>query len=467
MQDLGAAGITCALSETAAAAGLGVEGDLDAIRLRETDMEPWEICMSESQERMLACIAPDRVGRALDVCAKWGLDAVDVARYAQGGRLVLRAREEIVGDVPAAALAEGPLYERPTIAADRSGLHALDPLELVWPSPEEILLRLLASPSLASKQWIWRQYDHMVRLNTLVVPGADAAVLRLPESRRGDPSQPGIAIATDGPGRIGALDPYVAGALAVCEAARNVACAGARPLAITNCLNFGSPERPEVMADFAAAVRGIGDACRAFRIPVTGGNVSFYNESPERAVHPTPIVGMLGVLEDAYAFRPSAAREGDTIVLLGETRPELGGSEALAVVHDVVAGIAPRLDLGAEVALAKLLSTPGLGTAAHDLSEGGLAVALAELCMRAGVGATVESESESILLFGESTARALLTCDTEGLDQLLGRAQRAGVPAVPIGRLEGRHLDVSSAFRVAVDDLTDVYEDAIPSLMDL
>src|SRR5438094_10152593 len=189
----------------------------------------------------------------------------------------------------------------------------------------------------------------MVRLNALVGPGADAAVLRLPESRRGDAAQPGIALATDGPGRIAALDPYIGGALAVCESARNVASMGARPLAITNCLNFGNPERPEVMADFAAAVRGIGDACRAFGIPVTGGNVSFYNESPKGAVHPTPVVGMLGVLDDAYAHRPAAPRPGDVIVLLGDTRPELGGSEALAVVHDTIAGRAPVIDVGAEV----------------------------------------------------------------------------------------------------------------------
>ena len=468
MQDLGAAGITCAVSETAAAAGLGVDANLDSIPLRESDMEPWEICMSESQERMLACIAPDRVDRAIEVCGKWGLDASVVARYTRGGRMVIRAREQVVGEVPAAALADGPLYERPVIAADRSSLHALDPLELAWPSPEEILMRLLASPSIASKEWVWRQYDHMVRLNTLVVPGADAAVLRLPESRRGDASQPGIAVSTDGPGRLGALDPYVGGALAVCESARNVACAGARPLAITNCLNFGSPERPEVMADFAATVRGIGDACRAFGIPVTGGNVSFYNESPQGAVHPTAIVGMLGSLDLAHEFRPAAGREGDVIVLLGSTRPELGGSEALAVVHGMVAGRAPLLDLGAEVAVATLLATPGLGTAAHDLSEGGLAVALVELCLRSGVGCRVElDEPPSVWqLFGESTARALVTCADGDLPRLLEVAAGLGVPARRLGRLQGPTVEIVDAFALLLDDLRSVYEGAIPSLMD-
>jgi len=469
MQDLGAAGITCALSETAAAAGLGVEGDLDSVPLREGDMEAWEICMSESQERMLACIAPDRIERAIEVCRKWGLDATVVARYVDGGRLVLRARDELVGDVPAADLADGPLYERPVIEADRSKIHALDPLELHWPAPEELLLRLLGSPSIASKRWVWRQYDHMVRLNTLVAPGADAAVLRLPESSRGEAGQPGIALATDGPGRIASLDPYAGGALAVAESARNVACVGARPLAITNCLNFGSPERPEVMADFAAAVRGIGDACRAFGVPVTGGNVSFYNESPQGAVHPTPIVGMLGVLDDAYAFRGPAARDGDVIVLLGRTRPELGGSEALAVVHDLIAGRAPAVDLGAEVALAKLLSTTGLGTTAHDLSEGGLGVALAELCSRSGVGAsvTLPPDVEPIWgLFGESTARALLTCPPEDVDRVLGAAQELGVAGLAIGNMNGAHLNVEGVIRVSLDDLISANEGAIPSLMD-
>jgi phosphoribosylformylglycinamidine synthase len=464
MQDLGAAGITCALSETAAAAGLGVDGDLDRVPLREGDMEPWEICMSESQERMLACIAPDRIEQAIDVCEKWGLDAVEVARYKSGGRLVLKSGGHVSSDVPASTLAEGPLYERPVVRADRSALHALDPSDLKWPSAEETLMRLLSSPSIASKSWIWKQYDHMVRLNSLVVPGADAAVLRVPESRRGQPGQPGIALATDGPGRIASLDPYVGGMLGVCEAARNVACMGARPLAITDCLNFGSPERPEVMGDFAAAVRGIADACRAFGIPVTGGNVSFYNESPHGTIHPTPIVGMLGVLDDVYAHRPAAAREGEAIVLLGTTRDELGGSEALAVVHDTVAGRPPLLDLDAEVALTRFLATADIGSHAHDLSEGGLAVALAELCIRAGCGAVIDLDD--VHLFSESTARALLACAPDDVDTVLSAATKAGVPARPIGRLHGSHLEIAALLRVAVDDLRRAFDGAIPVLMD-
>ncbi len=468
LKDLGAAGVTCALSETAAASGLGVHGNLDAIPLREASMEPWEICMSESQERMLACIDPSKLDRAIEVISKWGLDAVEVARYEEGGRLVLEGRGELLGDVPAAALADGPFYERPVIQADRSAIHALDPQELTWPSPEETLMRVLASPSIASKAWVWTQYDHMVRLNALTVPGADAAVLRLPEDRRGQAGQPGIALSTDGPGRIASLDPYVGGALAVCEAARNVACMGARPLAITNCLNFGSPEKPEVMGDFAAAVRGLAAACTAFGIPVTGGNVSFYNESPTGAVHPTVIVGMLGVLDDVYAHRPAIARPGDAIILLGTTRPELGGSEALAVVHGQVAGKTPFLDLTAEVALSMFLAGSGLGSHAHDLSEGGLGVSLAELCVRSGSGArvTIDDADPVWTLFSESTARVLLTCAPGEVDRVLAGAASAGVPATAIGTLAGDHLDVAGLLRVAVDDLRSTYEGAIPALMD-
>jgi phosphoribosylformylglycinamidine synthase len=462
LQDLGAAGITCALSETAAAGGLGVEADLDRVPLRERGMESWEILMSESQERMLACIPADRVERAGEICAKWGLDATIVGRYTDGGRLVVRARGDVEADVPANALAEGIVYHREIAARDRSALWADDPLSMSWPSPDELLMLVLASPSIASKRWVWSQYDHMVRLSTLVVPGADAALLRLPE---GDDRtrQTGIALSTDGSARIAALDPYTGGALAVCEAARNVACLGARPLAITNCLNFGNPERPEVMGDFVAVVRGMADACRAFGIPVTGGNVSFYNESPEGAVHPTPVIGMLGVIDDAYAFRRPAANAGDVIVLLGDTRPELGGSQALAVAHGLCAGRPPRLDIGAEVALSRLLAS-GVGRAAHDLSEGGLGVALAELAMCSGIGMKVglpDGLDPVVALFSESTARALVTCAPAETERIL----RAGVEATVLGEMGGDAMEIDGVLRIGLDDLTRIYERAIPDLM--
>jgi phosphoribosylformylglycinamidine synthase len=250
----------------------------------------------------------------------------------------------------------------------------------------------------------------------------------------------------------------------VCESARNVACVGARPLAITNCLNFGSPERPEVMGDFAAAIRGMRDACLAFGVPVTGGNVSFYNESPHGAVHPTTVVGMLGVLDDAYAHRRQAAREGDVIVLFGETRPELGGTEALALIEGIVAGRPPALDIAREVALVRLLAT-GHGAFAHDLSEGGLAVALAEMCVSCGIGAVVALPGDIDPLwglFGESTARAIVTCRPDEAEAVL----RTDVPAAVIGRVTGNRLRVQGALDVTVDDLAQAYRDAIPSLME-
>jgi phosphoribosylformylglycinamidine synthase len=278
-----------------------------------------------------------------------------------------------------------------------------------------------------------------------------------------------VALSTDGPGRIASLDPYVGGVLAVCEAARNVACAGARPLAITNCLNFGPPERPETMWDFAEAVRGMGDACRAFGIPVTGGNVSFYNESPLGAVHPTPVVGMLGGMDDAYAHRPPAPRRGEAVLLLGETRPELGGSEALAVRHGVVSGRPPVVEASHEVALCGLLADPTIGTHAHDLSEGGLGVALAELCLGAGSGAHVRLPRGADPLwglFGESTGRALVTCAPDDAGRVLDAARAAGVGAEAIGELRGENLRIEGALDVPLDDLRDAFEGAIPGLMD-
>jgi phosphoribosylformylglycinamidine synthase len=474
LQDLGAAGITCALAETAAAGGLGVEAELGAVPLRESGMEAWEILMSESQERMLAIIPAERVGRAVEVCAKWGLDATVVGRYRRGGRILVRGRDGGgIADVPAASLAEGVIYNREIAAADRSALLHDDPLALRWPRDlGGLLLDVLRSPSVASKRWVWTQYDHMVRLNTLVVPGADAAVLRLPETGA-DGMRPhrqtGIVLATDGPGRIARLDPWTGGGLAVCESARNVACLAARPLAITNCLNFGSPERPEVMSDFVQVVRGMADACRAFGVPVTGGNVSFYNESPKGAVHPTPVVGMVGVLEDAYAFRRPAARAGDVVVLLGDTRPELGGSEALAVAHGLVAGRPPVLDLEAEVRLTRLLSDSSFGSAAHDCSEGGLAVALAELAIASGAGVrvTLPPGTDPLAhLFSESFARAVLTCAPDALTRTLDGARAAGVAAAAIGEVSGDALVIEGVLSLTLEDLRGAHEDAIPALMD-
>ena len=330
IQDMGAAGLTCSTCEMASRGGTGIEIDLAKVPLRETGMIPYEVMLSESQERMLLVVRRGAERQVMDIFHKWDLDAVIIGRVTGDGLMRVKDGDRVVAEIPARALAEeGPVYHRPmqrpayldeTERADLAGL----------PLPEKldrVLLDLLGSPNIASKQPVWQQYDHMLFCNTVVEPGSDAAVLRVQGTRKG------LALSADGNGRYTYLDPYEGGKLAVAEAARNVVCAGARPLAITNCLNFGSPERPEIMWQFAEAVRGMADACRALGTPVTGGNVSFYNETLGTAIFPTPIVGMVGLLEDiAHATTQWFKAEGDVVFLLGETFEELGGSEYLKVV---------------------------------------------------------------------------------------------------------------------------------------
>ena len=385
LQDLGAAGISCAVAEVAARAGMGMEVDLDAVPLREPSMEAWEVLVSESQERMLALVAPAQLDDVLEVCHRWGILASVLGAMTPGdggGLLRVRFRGEVVAEVPAASLADdGPVYSRPLVPPDppATGAVAEVPLDA---EVAEAVLALAADPACASKRWVWEQYDRFVGHGTVAGPGSDAAVLRVPGSGRA------VALATDGNGRYTALDPAAGAALAVAEAARNVACTGAQPIAVTNCLNFASPERPEVMGSFAAAVDGMAAACQALGLPVTGGNVSFYNESSGRPIHPTPIVGVLGLLEDPTTAVPSAfPRPGLDVWLLGETWVELGGSAWQRLTTGRLAGRPPALDLAAEATLHRLLvdlATRRLLAAAHDLSDGGLAIALVE--------ATVASE---------------------------------------------------------------------------
>jgi phosphoribosylformylglycinamidine synthase len=342
LQDLGGAGITCAVSESAARAGLGARLDLDAVPLREAGMEPFEILTSESQERMLAVVAPSNLPKVRAVCEKWGLSLAVVAALQPGGDLEVVSGGERVAIVPALALTEkAPVYERPTRRADAGGD---DPTYA--PFDDDLgraLLDVLAAPNVASKRWVSEQYDSFVQGQTVAGPGSDAAIVRVPGTMKG------LALSVDGNGRYGALDPYLGGAHAVAEAARNVAVSGARPLAITNCLNFGDPERPEVMWQFAEAIRGIREACLAFDTPVTGGNVSFYNESSDSAIWPTPVIGMLGLLPDHRLSVPSGfPRPGLAVYVLGATFAELGGSEFAATVLGTVAGAPPALDLAVE-----------------------------------------------------------------------------------------------------------------------
>jgi phosphoribosylformylglycinamidine synthase II len=469
LQDLGGGGITCAVSESAARAGLGVELSLDEVPLREPTLEPFEILTSESQERMLAIVAPERVDEVREVCSHWGLASAVIGRLAEGGGLRVHLGGSVVADVPARSLAEdGPEYRRPMSAqTEPDDRTAEDPTFATPPnSAQDALFAVLASPNVASKRWVWEQYDWIVQGGTIRGPGSDAAVVRIGGGLKA------LAISTDGKGRLGALDPYLGAAHAVAEAARNVAATGATPLAITNCLNFGSPERPEVMWQFAESVRGIVDACRAFETPVTGGNVSFYNESAGSTIWPTAIIGMVGLLEDHRLAVPSGfARPGDLVYLLGETFPELGGSEFAGVVLGRVAGRPPALDLAKERALQQLL-LEGAGldilASAHDCGDGGLGIALAEAAIMGGIGFAVSLPGDlppHVALFSESASRAVVSVEPGRAERLEECAAALSVPFAPIGETGGPRVVIEAMLETTVEDLTVVYEGAIPALL--
>jgi phosphoribosylformylglycinamidine synthase len=461
IQDMGAAGLTSSSFEMAGRAGSGVELDLSKVPTRETGMTPYEIMLSESQERMLLVARRERLEEALALFGKWELDAVEIGRVTDSGRVVLFFEGKVVADLPAAPLSEqAPVYDRPRLPRPSAPPPA-------WPGeaePEdygECLERLLASPNIAEKSWIWTQYDHMVGTNTVERPGGDAALVRIKGTSKA------LALKSEVNPFFCAADAYQGGAIAVAEGARSIACAGARPLAITDCLNFGNPEKPEVMADFEAAVRGITDACRAFEIPVVSGNVSFYNETDGQAILPTPTVGMVGLLEDVdHRVRMAFRREGDVIALLGETRDELGVSEFLRTIRGRDEGPCPEVDLDAErrlVELLLLLAAEKRLASAHDVSDGGLAVALAECAMKGNLGAEISLDSDlrpSALLFGESTARALITLSPENVERAHSAAAAGGTPFRLVGKVTGDRLSV----RVGSSTLIESDVEALRSL---
>jgi phosphoribosylformylglycinamidine synthase II len=465
LQDLGAAGISCAVSEVAARAGMGMEVDLDAVPLREPSMEAWEILVSESQERMLALVQPANLEQVLAVCRRWGVLASVIGRMVSGGRLRVSFRGELVADAPARSLAdEGPVYRRPLVEPPAPQGDAAVPLDA---DPAAAVLALAGDPTCASKRWVYQQYDRYVGHGTLAGPGSDAALIRVPGGKRA------LALSVDGNGRYAALDPAAGAALAVAEAARNVACTGARPLAVTNCLNFASPERPEVMGAFAAAVAGMAAACRALGTPVTGGNVSFYNESAGQAIHPTPVVGVLGVLEDVTrAVRGGFPRAGLQVWLLGATREDFGGSAWQRLAGGPLRGSPPALDLAAEARLHGLLvdlAAGGLVAGAHDLSDGGLALALVEAVLAEGVGARVDLPpglAPLALLVSESPSRALLAVEPARSDEVAALAARAGIPATPIGSTGGDRLVIAGVLELDLGTLRERYEGAIPRALD-
>ncbi|MDP4509586.1 phosphoribosylformylglycinamidine synthase subunit PurL [Nonomuraea turcica] len=473
IQDLGAAGVSCATTELAAKGTGGMQVDLNLVPLRDPSLRPEEILMSESQERMMAVVRPDDIPAFLAICEKWDVPATVIGEVTDTGRLVMTWDGEIIVDIPPGTAAdEGPVYERPYHEpVGQAALNADTPDRLERPDDlRATLLQLLGSPNLASKEWVTSQYDRYVRSNTVLAQPADAGMVRISEVMAGaEPTTRGIALSTDGNGRYAKLDPYAGAQLALAEAYRNVAVTGAKPLAVTNCLNFGSPEDPEVMWQFAEAVRGLADACRTLGVPVTGGNVSFYNQTGATAINPTPVVGVLGVIEDVAKRVPSGfVADGLRVVLLGDTREEFGGSEWAHVAHRHLGGLPPVANLAAEQALATVLveaAKRGLLEGSHDLSDGGLAVALAESCLARGVGATVALPGDAFTcLFSESAGRALVVVRPEAYDEFASLCGRHDVPCYGLGHTGGSALVVEGEFEVAVEELRETHSAALPAL---
>ncbi|MBI2092848.1 MAG: phosphoribosylformylglycinamidine synthase subunit PurL [Deltaproteobacteria bacterium] len=484
IQDMGAAGLTSSSFEMASRAGTGIEMDLDKVPLREEGMTPYEIMLSESQERMLAVVQKGRENEVLDILKKWDLDAEVVGIVTNDGHMRVRKGGEIVVDLPIAPLVHAaPVYERPIKRpAWQDKVQKLDLKKImqvpVAPSPHpspsrgegegggaiynSAFKKLISSPNIASKAWIYRQYDHMIGTDTVVLPGSDAAVLRIKGTNKG------IALTVDCNSRWCYLDPYWGAAHAIAENARNLVASGATPRAVTDCLNFGNPERPEIMWQFEQACLGLSEACRQFETPIVSGNVSLYNETGKEAIYPTPVCAMVGVLEDVTKHATQFFKgEGDAIILLGENTDELGGSEYLKVIHNKVAGTPPVLDFAREKSLHKVTLTGiarGIIKSAHDVSVGGLAVALAECCLREGrnpvIGAAVEINANlrhDALLFGEAAARIIVSCSPKDADLLLTIAKSFGCPASVIGTSGGRNLKINDLIDIGLDEIYNLW----------
>ncbi|GAB3865770.1 phosphoribosylformylglycinamidine synthase subunit PurL [Dactylosporangium cerinum] len=474
VQDLGGAGLTCALTETSASAGTGMDVNLNLVPLREASMDPQEVLASESQERMLLIVEPAKLDEVLRVAERWGVIATAIGRVTDGGRLVISWHGEVVVDVPPGSLVDdGPVYARPMREPADLILLQADRAETL-PRPRtgvelrETLLRLAASPNLCDKSWVTEQYDRYVQGNTILAQPENSGVIRIDEQ-----SGLGIALSVDGNARFARLDPYNGAKLALAESYRNVAASGATPLAVTNCLNFGSPEDPQVMWQFAEAVRGLADGCQELGIPVTGGNVSFYNSTGSQAIHPTPVVGVLGVISNVGARVPMGfGGDSDVIMLLGETGEELSGSEWAWVTHNHLGGQPPRVNLVRERILASVLTEAGERghlSSAHDLSDGGLAQALVETTLRYDKGANItlpEGLNPFVALFSESTARALVSVPRGHEKAFTALCVQHGLPAVVLGSVDGRSraLDVRGQFTISLDELRSAWKGTLPAL---
>ncbi|WP_435169307.1 phosphoribosylformylglycinamidine synthase subunit PurL [Paenibacillus glycanilyticus] len=473
IQDMGAAGLTCSSAEMASKAGNGLELYLDEVPQRETGMTPYEMMLSESQERMLFVVEPQHEAQAQEIFDRWGVICKKVGKVTDDGRLRLFHQGEQVADMPVKALVdECPVYNKPSsepayyrenASVDAAAFEEITDLN-------GALEKVLASPTVASKEWVYNQYDYMVRTSTAVQPGSDAAVVTIRGTRKG------LAMTTDCNGRYVYLDPEVGGQIAVAEAARNIVCSGAEPLAITDNLNFGSPEKPEVFWQIEKAADGMSEACRVLDTPVIGGNVSLYNENAKGAIYPTPVIGMVGLVHDVdHITTQGFKKEGDVIILVGETKAELGGSELLYALNGSAAGRPPQIDLATEKTTLNAILTAiqgGLVASAHDLSEGGLAVALAESAISGGIGAEVNVATDlrpDHLLFSESQSRILLSATPEKAAALQAHLNGQGVVNAAIGTVKGSSLTINvngkSGVNAPVQQLEKVWKDAIPCLM--
>ncbi|MGV9412822.1 phosphoribosylformylglycinamidine synthase subunit PurL [Nocardia sp. NPDC003693] len=475
IQDLGGAGLSCATSELAAAGSGGMRIDLDQVPLRAANMSAAEILSSESQERMCAVVAPENVERFMAICKKWETNASVIGEVTDGEHLEITWRGEVVVDVPPRTVAHhGPVYERPVQRPDyQDALVADSTKALNRPQTGDelraTLLQMLASPQLCSRKWITEQYDRYVRGNTVLAENADAGVIRVDEE-----TGRGIALATDASGRYTKLDPYTGAQLALAEAFRNVATTGATPKAVSNCLNFGSPEDPGVMWQFQQAVRGLADGCVALGIPVTGGNVSFYNQTGQDAILPTPVVAVLGVIDDVHRRIPSGLglEPGETLILLGETHDELDGSIWSQVVHDHLGGVPPKVDFAREQLLAEILtagSRDGMISAAHDLSEGGLIQTVVEAALAGETGCRLilpEGADPFVTLFSESAGRVLVAVPRSEEIRFTQMLDARELPWVRIGVVDqgSDSVEVQGQFSVPLTELRTTFEGTLPAL---
>jgi phosphoribosylformylglycinamidine synthase II len=469
IQDMGAAGLTSSSVEMSSKGGLGIELDLDKVPVRETGMTAYEIMLSESQERMLMILKPEAMDKARAIFEKWELDFAEIGRLTNTGHLVLKKNGKVEADMPVAPLVEkSPVYHRPYVPTKPQP--TIDPASVSAPSDLLAALRtLVGSPDLASRRWVWEQYDHLVMGHTAQRPGGDAAVVRLP-----DMNGKALAITSDCTPRYCFADPKTGGAQAVAETWRNLTAVGATPLAITDNMNFGNPQRPEIMGQFVGCIEGMAEACKVLDYPVISGNVSLYNETNGKGILPTPVIGGVGVIADAAKSAPIAFRQpGEVILLVGETKGHLGQSIFLRELHGREEGAPPPVDLAAEKRNGDFIRTQilaGTVTACHDCSDGGLLVAIAEMAMAGDLGATLRApETLSVpthaFWFGEDQARYVATVAMSDADRFLTAARKAGVPVTVLGETGSNALTMVDSGTISVADLQAAHEAFFPDLM--